>query len=365
MQQRAGPGPACPQPINLRRARVWDDEKWCYIQPGQSWRSGEVISPKELKLVSETKYYKLLKVCGGGAAPALAARLPRSVGARAPPPGQAPASPRAVSWTLLATPCRDQAALATASMATATGLQSPRGQEPAPSNACCCPCRRRATPTCATPTLARQRPRQPVASAKQQQRRRRRRRSRRTLSWRSRWAGGQSGTRGRRGRARAVLQQASQAWHESRGMHWAVHQAAQATLAARVSRLTGAPAACTLAGRSTTHHRRGQAEAGPPHSHSPVARRHHRAPSAQLPAASGHGSAARLAADAATAAAEAVAAAPAAACEQHSSLFISSEPASASPRLVPVQCRHPPAPTLLQQPRQLHQQQPPQQPLDL
>lgn len=56
------PCPNPPQPQNIRRARVWDDVDWMLIAPRQAWRSGEVTSPKELTLLTERQYFKLLAV---------------------------------------------------------------------------------------------------------------------------------------------------------------------------------------------------------------------------------------------------------------------------------------------------------------
>lgn len=42
----------------IRRARIWDGEDWKYIQPGLTWRDGEVASPKELNLFEEKQYFR-------------------------------------------------------------------------------------------------------------------------------------------------------------------------------------------------------------------------------------------------------------------------------------------------------------------
>ncbi|WIA10965.1 hypothetical protein OEZ85_011128 [Tetradesmus obliquus] len=50
---------------HLRRARVWDDLDWQYIDVGQRWKAGEVTSPIELNLLTEEEYYRKLKQLGG------------------------------------------------------------------------------------------------------------------------------------------------------------------------------------------------------------------------------------------------------------------------------------------------------------
>lgn len=40
----------------LRRARIWDGDEWKVIRPGQKWRDGEVVSPRELDLLSEDDF---------------------------------------------------------------------------------------------------------------------------------------------------------------------------------------------------------------------------------------------------------------------------------------------------------------------
>eukprot|EP00775_Hariotina_reticulata_P012826 gene12826-12954_t len=48
------------EPMLLRRARVWDDLDWKYIELGQCWKAGEVTSPIELNLLTEREYMKQL-----------------------------------------------------------------------------------------------------------------------------------------------------------------------------------------------------------------------------------------------------------------------------------------------------------------
>lgn len=48
------------KPALLRRARVWDDLDWKFIEMGQAWKPGDVTSPLELNLVVERVYYKQL-----------------------------------------------------------------------------------------------------------------------------------------------------------------------------------------------------------------------------------------------------------------------------------------------------------------
>eukprot|EP00879_Flechtneria_rotunda_P004466 GHRR01004719.1.p1 GENE.GHRR01004719.1~~GHRR01004719.1.p1 ORF type:complete len:289 (+),score=64.22 GHRR01004719.1:75-941(+) len=53
------------KPHLLRRARVWDDFDWQYIEPGQTWKAGEVTSPLELHLQPELEYFQQLKQFNG------------------------------------------------------------------------------------------------------------------------------------------------------------------------------------------------------------------------------------------------------------------------------------------------------------
>lgn len=48
------------KPHLLRRARIWDDLDWKFIEIGQSWKPGDVTSPLELNLLVEKDYFKLL-----------------------------------------------------------------------------------------------------------------------------------------------------------------------------------------------------------------------------------------------------------------------------------------------------------------
>eukprot|EP00878_Enallax_costatus_P007081 GHUV01007420.1.p1 GENE.GHUV01007420.1~~GHUV01007420.1.p1 ORF type:complete len:329 (+),score=78.93 GHUV01007420.1:106-987(+) len=54
------------RPELLRRARVWDEVDWKYIQLGQKWKPGDVASPLELNLLTDDDYFQQLKQTFGG-----------------------------------------------------------------------------------------------------------------------------------------------------------------------------------------------------------------------------------------------------------------------------------------------------------
>eukprot|EP00882_Tetradesmus_deserticola_P007676 GHRQ01008084.1.p1 GENE.GHRQ01008084.1~~GHRQ01008084.1.p1 ORF type:complete len:298 (+),score=94.86 GHRQ01008084.1:104-997(+) len=71
----------------LRRARVWDDLDWKYIEVGQRWKAGEVTSPIELNLLTEEEYYQHLKQLGSKSSGGKGSRgkKPAAAPAAAPP----------------------------------------------------------------------------------------------------------------------------------------------------------------------------------------------------------------------------------------------------------------------------------------
>ncbi|KAF6256461.1 hypothetical protein COO60DRAFT_106376 [Scenedesmus sp. NREL 46B-D3] len=69
----------------LRRARVWDDLDWKYIEVGQRWKAGEVTSPIELNLLTEEEYYRHLKQLNGKSSGGKGSRGKKPAAAAAPP----------------------------------------------------------------------------------------------------------------------------------------------------------------------------------------------------------------------------------------------------------------------------------------
>lgn len=77
---------------HLRRARVWDDLDWQYIDVGQRWKAGEVTSPIELNLLTEEEYYRKLKQLGGKVSGGKGSRGKKPAAAAAAPPSESEGS---------------------------------------------------------------------------------------------------------------------------------------------------------------------------------------------------------------------------------------------------------------------------------